>query len=122
LRTDNLGDIDVLCAERDKRVLWVIECKSLAITRTPYEMSMHLRELTVGDGKHSSTIKRHQARSNWIMRHLGNVLESIGISFESGWKVQPLLVLDTTPLSPLFKEISMPVISVDMLKTRWNVS
>jgi len=31
-------------------------------------------------------------------------------------------VLDTIPLSPLFKEISMPVISVDMLKARWSVS
>lgn len=35
LRADNLGDIDVLCAEHDKRVLWVIECKSLAIGRSP---------------------------------------------------------------------------------------
>jgi hypothetical protein len=120
--TDNLGDIDVLCAERDKRVLWVIECKSLAIARTPYEMSMHLRELTVDDDKHSSIIKRHQTRSNWIKQHLRKVLESIGISSESGWKVQPLLVLDATPLSPLFKQISMPVISMDMLKTRWNAS
>lgn len=83
---------------------------------------MHLRELTVGDDKHSSIIKRHQARSNWIKQHLGKVLESIGISSESGWKVQPLLVLDATPLSPLFKQISMPLISMDMLKTRWNVS
>jgi hypothetical protein len=52
LRTDDLGDIDVLCAERAKRTLWVVECKSLAMARTPYEMAMHLQELTVGDGKH----------------------------------------------------------------------
>jgi hypothetical protein len=55
------------------------------------------------------------------MGHLGKVLESIGISFESGWKIQPLLLLDATPLIPLFKEISIPVISVDILKSRSNV-
>ena len=124
LRTDNLGDIDVLCAERDKRVLWVIECKSLAIARTPYEISMHLREMTVGDGKHSSAIKKHQARSSWIKQHLRKVSWNRSASaLNPGWKVfNPLLVLDAIPLSPLFKEISMPVISVHMLKTRWNRS
>ncbi len=122
LRLDNLGDIDVLSAESDKRVLWVIECKSLAACRTPYEMSMHLRELTIGDGTNPSIVKRHEARSDWIKKHLGFVLGSMGITFELGWKVQPLLVLDSTPLSPLFKEMSIPVISLDMLRSRWNVS
>jgi hypothetical protein len=85
-------------------------------------MSMHLRELTVGDGKRPSVVKRHQARNDWIKQNLRIVLKSIGIGLKSAWEVQPILVLDTVPMSPLFTEVSMPVVSLDMLKTRWSVS
>ena len=36
------GDIDVLAANRSRRRLFVIECKDLALARTPREMSQQL--------------------------------------------------------------------------------
>jgi hypothetical protein len=122
LRTGNVGDIDVLCAELDKHVLWVMECKSLAMARTPYEMTKQLETLTVGDGKHPSIIEKHEARTAWVERHLGEVLKLIHVDPELNWKIQPLVVLDTTPISPLLKRLSMPVISLEMLKRRWPIS
>jgi len=88
LRTAGLGDIDVLCADQNKRILWVIECKSLALARTPYEMAMHLQALTVGDGTRPSIIERHHTRSKWVEQHLRTVLKSLGVDSDSGWSVQ----------------------------------
>lgn len=119
LRTGNLGDIDVLCADPNANVLWVIECKSLAMVRTPYEMRQELEALTVGDTKHPSIIKKHQLRTAWIEEHLIDVLGWLGIHNVAGWKVCPIIVVDTPSISPWLTRLPMAIISMDVFKARW---
>ena len=113
---DNLGDIDVLCAEPKRRILWVIECKSLAMARTPYEMRAQVEALII-DEKRPSIVQKHNARARWVARHLKHVLNAIGIQSHHDWKVRPLIVLDTPPLSPLLERPPIPIVSLDMLKS-----
>jgi hypothetical protein len=114
----HLGDIDILCADLNETVLWVIECKSLALARTPYEMRMELETLTLSTEDQASTIEKHEARSAWVQHHLPRVLKWIGVDSGRKWTVHPLIVMQTIPLSPLLRDVSIPMISFDMLKKK----
>jgi hypothetical protein len=112
------GDIDILCADLSQTVLWVIECKSLALARTPYEMRNELESLTLSTDDQSSMIKKHEARSAWVQHQLSLVLKWLGADPGRDWTVRPLIVMETIPISPLLRDVSMPMISFDMLKKR----
>jgi hypothetical protein len=114
----HLGDIDILCADLNETVLWVIECKNLALARTPYEMKMELEALTLSTEDQASTIEKHEARSAWVQHHLPRVLKWIGVDPGRNWTVHPLIVMQTIPLSPLLRDVSIPMISFDMLKKK----
>jgi hypothetical protein len=114
----HLGDIDILCADLNGAVLWVIECKSLALARTPYEMRTELEALTLGSENQTSTIRKHEARSAWVQQHLPLVLNWLGADPGPSWRVRPIIVMETIPISPLLRDVSMPIISFDMLKKK----
>jgi hypothetical protein len=112
------GDIDILCADLSQTVLWVIECKSLALARTPYEMRNEIESLTLSTDDQSSMIKKHEARSAWVQHHLSLVLKWLGADPGRDWTVRPLIVMETIPVSPLLRDVSMPMTSFAMLKKK----
>ncbi|PYS91705.1 MAG: hypothetical protein DMF64_11520 [Acidobacteria bacterium] len=61
-----LGDIDVLVADRRRRRLMPIECKDLAVARTPHEMDNEITNLFHGHGRRKSYIEKHQNRVRWL--------------------------------------------------------
>ena len=61
-----LGDIDVLVADRRRRRLMPIECKDLAVARTPHEMDNVITNLFHGHGRRKSYIEKHQNRVRWL--------------------------------------------------------
>jgi hypothetical protein len=119
LRIGNLGDIDILCADQNTTTLWVIECKSLALARTPYEMAQEIATLTAEAPAQGSVLKKHQARTVWVEQHLAEVLAWLRADPELGWKVRPLIVVDAAPITPWLKRMPIPVVSLDMLKAHW---
>jgi hypothetical protein len=40
------GDIDVLAIDEERRRIYILECKNLAVARTPFELAAELRALT----------------------------------------------------------------------------
>jgi len=119
LRIGNLGDVDLLCADRNTTTLWVIECKSLALARTPYEMAQEIATLTTETSAQGSVLKKHQARTAWVEQHLTEVLAWIGMDPELVWRVRPLIVVDAAPITPWLKRMPITLISFDMLKAHW---
>lgn len=61
----DLGDIDVLVADRKKKRLLIVECKDLANARTPHEMFSELINLFRGTEKKKPIVALHQRRSHW---------------------------------------------------------
>jgi hypothetical protein len=116
LRTGNLGDIDVLCADRNNSTLWVIECKSLALTRTAYETASELQTLTVGTESKKSIIEKHKQRTEWVRKHRSDIFTWLGIKDWTGWKVRPVIVVDAIPLSPWLRKLSMAVVTLDSFR------
>ena len=113
----DLGDIDVLAVIPSMHVLLLIECKDLALARTPAEIQYQLNELVYGSSDKSSTIEKHLARTQWVENNLDEVLmQCFGIQRKSRWKVKPVLVSDSELYAPHITNIPFPVWSIETLR------
>lgn len=112
-----LGDIDVLVVIPQKRKIIAIECKDLAIARTPREMANELAELFVGDGRKAPVVMRHLARCEWFKQHLTEALVTFGIELHGKWKVEPIMVVSDEMFTPHLYAPPFPVYSLLRFQT-----
>ena len=111
----DLGDIDVLGVIPSQRVILCIECKALAMARTPAEIQHQVDELTGRDGK-PGTVQKHQRRVGWVEEHLDEVLKQcFNIDRKGRWSVKPLLVSDRELFAPHIRRIPFPAWSLETL-------
>jgi hypothetical protein len=107
-----LGDIDVLAIDPSARVIWAVECKSLAPSRTPAEVANELRDLYGEDGR-PGHIGKHTRLVQWLDEHRGQVAEELGL--EGDWRVEGLFVVDDDLYGPYFRQTPVPVIPLRRL-------
>jgi hypothetical protein len=89
-----LGDIDVLVIDKHCQLIFVIECKDLAVARTPYELKSELDSLFKGSATEKSTVEKHGLRVKWVQDNLTSILGAFNIALTGYWQVEPLLVVD----------------------------
>jgi hypothetical protein len=112
----DLGDIDVLVADQRRKRLMPVECKDLALARTPYEMSGEILNLFRGTQGKKSIVELHQQRVQWVREHLSEVLDWLGISAGQRWKVEPLIVVDRDLFTPYLQSSPIPIVPLEELK------
>ncbi|MAF53957.1 MAG: hypothetical protein FI707_11535 [SAR202 cluster bacterium] len=113
---EDLGDVDVLAALPDSKLIVAIECKNLALARTPREIQNQLVELFKGSRDSSPTTTKHLRRVDWLRSNLSAVLTSLQLSVdEKTWTVVPLLVSDTEMYGPYLVSPPFPVCSLDTI-------
>ena len=112
----DLGDIDVLVIDPFHHVIYVIECKDLAVARTPYELKCELDELFLGTKTKRSIVMKHNQRTQWIQANLKDVLIEFSTNTRPGWKVKPLIVVDEEIFSPYLFQSTIEVVSFQRLK------
>lgn len=106
------GDIDVLVADRRRRLLWLVECKDLATSRTAHEFSNEIKALVTGQGKRKSTIETHAARGEWASNHQLALLHQFGIHDDRRWRVELVIVIDTELVTPYISRTTIPIVRV----------
>ena len=113
----DLGDIDVLGVIPSARTILCIECKALALARTPSEIRNQLEELFIGARGKPSTTQKHLKRVEWVEDNLDIVLqECFGLRQKGNWRVKPILVSDSELFASYLSESPFPVLSIESLK------
>ena len=113
----DLGDIDVLGVIPNQQVILCIECKALALARTPAEVHYQLEELFIGSESRTSTIQKHIRRARWVEDNLYQTLEFLEIEHQSRrWKVKPVLVSDSEIFASYLTDTPIPVWSIETLR------
>jgi hypothetical protein len=112
----DLGDIDVLVADRKKKRLLIVECKDLAHARTPHEMFSELTNLFRGTEKKKPIVALHQRRAHWARQHVTEILESLDIRVTKGWKVLPMIVVDRELFTPYLESSPIPITPIETLR------
>jgi hypothetical protein len=107
---DIAGDLDLLAANPETRVLHIRECKDLEMARTPAETHNELERTFAVGGKKRSAADKHLKRIEWVKENLAEVLVTLGLPREvEGWRVVGGFVVDTELLSPYIYECPLPV-------------
>ena len=114
----NLGDIDVLVVNRRLRVAILVECKDLALARTPAEMSTEVKRLTGRKPTTSSIDKIQERRAVWFRKNLTTCLESLGLKPTKGWRVEPVVAVRQESAVPFLTRVNTPVLTVSELVAR----
>lgn len=111
-----LGDIDVLVADLQKRRVIMIECKDLALARTPREMANELEAFFEGKHGKKSTLEKHQRRVEWVRQHLHEVVTWLGGDSANEWMLESLIVVDQALFAPYLRRSPVRVVTIDQLK------
>ena len=123
----DLGNIDVLAFELDTRTIYVVEAKNFSIARNPREFLNDFQKLAIVPSSSSplkekkSAFQRHQARVEWVEKHIDMILPFYGIEREGSWKVRGLFVTDHQTLAPYLRELSFDVVSLPELASHWRI-
>ena len=112
----DLGDIDVLAINKKTKKLKIIECKDLALARTPYEMGNELKNIFEGSDNEKSIIKKHSRRCDWVKRNLGSVLKYLELDEKANWKIEPIIIVDQELFTPYLRKSPIKVLSFSELK------
>lgn len=117
-----LGDIDVLVIDPAKRKITAIECKDLALARTPQELSSQLEGLMRG-AEHSqgAVTTRHGRRLNWVRENVTGVLAHFGVATANGWQVRGVFVVDEPLFVSHLRDIGMEVVSIESLRATGEI-
>jgi hypothetical protein len=108
---EDLGDIDVLSADRANKLVFAMEVKDLAGALTPTEVAGELKaHFDVVPGTSSS---KHRERTDWLTAHLPDVLAELDIADDpTGWRVLGVFVTSTTVMAPHIKDTDFDIVSV----------
>lgn len=111
-RATPLGDIDVLAANPRRRKLMLIECKDLALARTPQELASELQQLFRCRKGKDSAIARHQKRALWVEANIDRVLRLLELENDANWRVETVVVVDEESFSSRIYPPPIPVMSM----------
>jgi hypothetical protein len=115
---DALGDVDVLVGDEKSREILAIECKDLALARTPRELAHELETLFEGRNGKEPAVKRHQRRVEWLAGRMDAVLTEMNLTRSGSWRVTGLVVVDDEPLSAWVRKSPLPILSLRGLRSR----
>jgi hypothetical protein len=93
---NDLGDIDVFVIDKGRKEILLIECKSMLVARTPYELYL---ELTKVFNAPNSQLVKHLRRYNWGKKNLDLILSTFKLN-KDHWKIKALFVSQNPLFSP----------------------
>jgi hypothetical protein len=109
---DDLGDVDLLALDHDKRLVWALDAKSIASDVTPLSMRSEARQL-------QEEIPKHQRRVEWLEQNRDAVATEFGLPSQAlcDWEIRGALVLEE-PLGGVFIfEPALPVLTWTELRS-----
>ncbi len=105
-------------ADPARRLIILIECKDLAVARTPDEMQYEYQRLFVDNAHKASVVTKQERRAQWFRMHLNTVLAWLGLETEGQWRVEPLIVVDVELITPYMHQSTMPILSIEQLSSQ----
>jgi hypothetical protein len=115
---DDLGDIDVLAADPDLKLLACFEAKSLAGALAPRQLRNELDATFAPSGKRPSAAVKFTERAAIIRANAAAALKLLNIDSDpEDWQTGIVMVSDPELLSPLLDACPVPVISLEQLRS-----
>ena len=117
----DIGDIDVLVADTQAKLLFVLETKDFETARTPWELGGEIKKIF---GAQKGTVVLHKRRVAWVERNMDRVLAAMRISETPNrgqWQVRAAIVVSELLLSPLVVESDLPVVPIAEIESLFHL-
>jgi len=107
------GDIDVLIASPKTHILRLVECKDLAVCRTPREFKNQVDSLFEEE---EGFLRKHIRREQWAKNHLEELLQFLKLSGHGKWRVTSIVVLSQPLLAAYLGNTPMSVVTFEQFQ------
>lgn len=110
----DLGDIDVLAADKVAWILYGVECKDLAGALTPTEVAGELSEHF--DTQEGVSTSKHAERIAWLETHRAEALRELALDGPPDrWQVKGMFVTGQRVMAPYIQDVRFPIVAADDL-------
>lgn len=103
----DLGDVDVLVLDFNRKILLSVECKNMAPSRNIKEMVEEVEKL-LGSGSELGWMQKHVRRHDWLTQNLA-VVETAYSKDLTGFTVQSFVVTTAGMLTPYLRQQELPL-------------
>lgn len=97
-----IGDIDVLAWNKQRREVWLLECKRIAPGLNPATSTRESKML-------AKTVGHHEERVAWVRTHPGRLARELGVQEAGNWTVTGAIVLDQPLLGAELLRTGLPI-------------
>jgi hypothetical protein len=112
----DLGDVDILCFDSERKTAYAIECKDVGSARNPREMAGELEDLFEGKGNRKSKATKHLDRIAWLSQNWNTVIVRFGLSAASDWTLVPTMLVEQEIPSAYLIEPPLPVVAFSVIE------
>lgn len=112
----DIGDVDVLVINTSTKIIYSLECKSMAPSRNIKEMIGEVDKL-FGSDSEKGWIDKHVKRDTWLKANLNQLGTKYGLDL-SDYTVRSFFVTEEDMLTPYLKtrQLAMPFVTLYSLK------
>jgi len=107
------GEIDLLCVNPTKKIVFVFDCKSLTKIPGIYQVKRNIEEFFFGKDSYLKKLKR---KTEFIEKNLVTILEHFGLVEIANWEVKGGFVVTKVHFAAFYKGDMVDFIDLEELK------
>lgn len=111
----DLGDVDVLAINHEKKQIYSIECKHVFYGRNPREVQHEIEKFIGETEEDDSWIKKHLKRDSWLKENLENISTIYDFNPE-GFQIFSLFLTVREIQIPYLRNLELPFMAFSNLK------
>ncbi len=100
----DLGDVDVLVVDHERRRLMAVECKGVHLALVATDIANQISEL-------HRKLSIHRRRAEWLVEHVESVQSELGLE-DGSWEIVVLAVTEEALVSQSYGDLPVPIFAL----------
>jgi len=109
----DMGDVDVLCIDHDKKIIYSIECKNTTQAKIAYDIYNEMNNYIGKEGKDGMIIK-HIKRDTWLKENIEQVRQKVNVA--NSYEVRSFVLTRHILPTKYVKDLIIPAYSFSDLE------
>lgn len=111
---EDIGDVDIIAIDKDKNLIFSIECKYTNFARNPREVNHEIEYIMEDNNKEDSWITKHSKRDIWLKHNIKKLKTAFGLSSSSYQVFSVILTAHEIPTTYIH-DLEIPFLSFTAL-------
>lgn len=108
------GEIDILCVDKNNKIIYVFEAKSILQSNRPYIINLTFRDFFGNKGKRY--YQKLNKKYDFVLANIGAFLQYFEIEYSVDWKVHKAFVVDKNVFAAYHTDYNVDFVKVENIK------